>query len=249
MPCLPGRYQPRQGRGSCEMCPAGFYCQDLGKAVRCLNCFVPFVPFQHYFNLPLVFQFFSKYNTWFNSASTHQEWCFHAPVREAFTAFLVQQILIPVHQEPMETCQDWLRNLSAHCVIPACTVKEQVFSIRSSDVVFECYVQGSLNNKIKSLVTKKSLYFCFLDTIVKVLNKCASREDVPQWALCWRLFLCWRSLWTFTIRHTDRILVPSRVFLPCGNICTKTVPKRNIQVNIQLYIYNPWNYTYPMNFV
>ncbi|XP_037836575.1 multiple epidermal growth factor-like domains protein 11 [Kryptolebias marmoratus] len=29
-PCLPGRYQPRQGRGSCETCPAGFYCQDLG---------------------------------------------------------------------------------------------------------------------------------------------------------------------------------------------------------------------------
>uniref|UniRef100_A0A3Q3IVN5 Uncharacterized protein n=1 Tax=Monopterus albus TaxID=43700 RepID=A0A3Q3IVN5_MONAL len=27
-PCLPGSYQLRPGQGSCEMCPAGFYCQD-----------------------------------------------------------------------------------------------------------------------------------------------------------------------------------------------------------------------------
>ncbi|XP_070399299.1 uncharacterized protein [Nothobranchius furzeri] len=31
-PCLPSSYQPRQGQGSCETCPLGFYCPDYGKA-------------------------------------------------------------------------------------------------------------------------------------------------------------------------------------------------------------------------
>lgn len=29
--CLPGSYQLRKGQGDCEVCPAGFYCQDQGK--------------------------------------------------------------------------------------------------------------------------------------------------------------------------------------------------------------------------
>ncbi|KAM4567238.1 uncharacterized protein PAE49_010636 isoform 2-T2 [Odontesthes bonariensis] len=33
VPCLPGSYQFRQGQGSCELCPAGFYCQDRGMSL------------------------------------------------------------------------------------------------------------------------------------------------------------------------------------------------------------------------
>ncbi|XP_014845642.1 PREDICTED: uncharacterized protein LOC106919650 isoform X3 [Poecilia mexicana] len=29
-PCIPGSYQHRRGRGTCETCPPGFYCQDQG---------------------------------------------------------------------------------------------------------------------------------------------------------------------------------------------------------------------------
>lgn len=30
--CRPGSYQPSRGQGSCETCPAGFFCRDQGKA-------------------------------------------------------------------------------------------------------------------------------------------------------------------------------------------------------------------------
>ncbi|XP_037124116.1 zonadhesin [Syngnathus acus] len=35
-PCQPGSYQPSQGRGSCEFCPAGFYCQGQGTSFALL---------------------------------------------------------------------------------------------------------------------------------------------------------------------------------------------------------------------
>ena len=54
-------------------------------------------------------------------------------MRGDFIAPVGQQLNVPVHQEPMETCQDRLRNYSAHYVTLACTVKEQVQQIHSSE--------------------------------------------------------------------------------------------------------------------
>lgn len=74
-----------------------------------------------------------KINVLFNAISAHQDWYFHFPVRKDFIVPVEQQIHIPVLQGPMETCQDWLKNGSAHRVTPGCIVKEQVQCIHSSD--------------------------------------------------------------------------------------------------------------------
>lgn len=107
--CLPGSYQLRKGQGACEMCPAGFYCQDQGKTDE------------------MDVEAFSR-GEWNGICvvSVFQEWLFHFRVREDFIVPLDQQIHIPVLQELMETCPGLLRNGSVRCVTLGCTVKEQV---------------------------------------------------------------------------------------------------------------------------
>lgn len=76
-------------------------------------------------------------------------------MREDFIVPVDQQIQIPVQQELMETCQDWLRKGSAPCVTLECTVKEQVQCLKSSDpTVTYIFVTGvnGFSARLKALL-------------------------------------------------------------------------------------------------
>lgn len=85
--------------------------------------------------------------------------------------------------------------------------------------------------KCIDVLLEKSMYFSSLLIIF------AWREDYPHWAMCCRVCLCRGSQWTFTVRQCDRIPLPAWVLLPCRHICTTTMPKRNIQVDIFQYLH------------
>lgn len=121
-----------------------------------------------------------------------------------------------------------------------------VFTVRSWDVLqrnryislatfVPCFVQQIF---LADNCCLNLLMYCWKkicsSTLLIVL---AWREDYPHWAMCCRVCLCRGSQWTFTVRQCDRIPLPAWVLLPCRDICTTTMPKRNIQVDIFQYLH------------
>ena len=98
----------------------------------------------------------------------HQEWRFHCHVREDFTVPAEQQINSHVQQGPMETCQDWLKSSSAHCVTLGCTVKNQVQYILSPYI---------------SIIYL--LHICITDIYLSLFFSCNPEMIRGKWLLCY----------------------------------------------------------------